>query len=256
MRNIFLISTVALILTGCANGYTTYYKPLATSKSPLYVPSDLPIQVKISENIDLDTKQLIEDGYLILGVSKFIARSGSQNLKDMEKQAALVGAQVVLASKKNLGSTTIAMPLTTPTTNTSTTNYNLRNNYGSYVTGSAQTTSYGTQTQYVPITISDTEYAAYFFAKFKNKIGIFPADLTDLDKKNIEQNGGMKVGLIINNSPAYYAGVLKDDIILKINDKDVYGVNGYLESVNNLEGEDVKFTIYRSGKILNKNIKI
>lgn len=256
MRNILFLAILCITITGCANNFSTNYKSIATTSSPLYIPSSKPIEIITTENVDLETKRLAENSYMIMGISEFTARSGSQNLKNIEKQAALVGAQVVLASREHLGSTTISMPMTTPTTSTSTTNYNLYGNYGSQVSGRAQTTTYGTQTQYVPITLSNTKYSAYFFGRFKNKTGIYPFELNDKDKQNIDQNLGVRVGAVVNGSAAYFAGILTNDIILKVNKKDIYGVQGFIDIADTLQNGNAEFKVYRGGKTLVKILEI
>lgn len=193
---------------------------------------------------------------MIMGISEFVARTGSQNIKSVEKQAELVGAQVVIVSRQGLGESTIAMPVTTPTTSTSTTNYNLYGNYGSQVLGSAKTTTYGTQTQYIPVTLSNTKYSAYFFGKFKNKTGIYPFELDDGDKLKTEQNFGVKVGAVVRGSPAYLSGILTNDIILKANKKDIYGIQGFIEITNSVQNGDLELDVYRNGKTIKKVLKV
>lgn len=256
MKQIPLIIISILALTGCSNKFATNYQSVTTVSNPLYIPTDKPVEIITSDSPEYEIKKLVENGYMIMGTSSFTARTGSQNLKNIEQHAQSVGAQYVIASRKNLGSTTVSMPFTTPTTTTSNTNYNLSNNYGKQYYGNSQTTTYGTQTQYIPVTISDTKYTAYFFGKFKNKTGVYPFELTDQDKKKIEQNVGVKVGAVVNNSPSYYSGILADDILLKINKEDVYGIKGFLEITDQLKNGETTFDIYRNGKVISKKIKI
>lgn len=256
MKYISFLAILSIVLSGCASGFATNYKPITSAQSTLYIPSNKPIEIIQTENIGLETKKWVEEGYLIMGVSDFVASSGSQNLKSLEKQASLVNAQVVLVSAKHLGSTTMAMPMTTPTSNTSTTNYNLYGSYGTQVSGMAQTTTYGTQTQYVPVTLSSTRYSAYFLGRFKNKTGVYPFELNENDKLQIEQNFGIKVGAVVRGSPAYLSGILANDIILKANKKDIYGVQGFLDITNPLQDESLEFDVYRNGKTIKKVLKI
>lgn len=256
MRNIPFFIFIFIILTGCASNFATSYKSIATVNNPLYVPANKPIEIIEVENISLESKRLLEDGYMIMGISEFVARTGSQNIKSVERQAVSVGAQVAIVNRKRLGETTIAMPITTPTTSTSTTNYNLYGSYGSQVLGSAKTTTHSTQTQYIPVTLSSTKYSAYFFGKFKNKTGIYPFELDDSDKLKIEQNFGVKVGAIVRGSPAYISGILANDIILKVNKKDIYGIQGFIEITSPLQDESLDIDVYRNGKTIRKVLRI
>lgn len=117
-------------------------------------------------------------------------------------------------------------------------------------------TPYGTQTQYIPFTVSSTGYSAYYLAKFKSKTGIYPFELTDQDKQEIGQNTGFKVGVIINESPSYYGGILVNDIVTEVNGNQVNGVKGFVEIVDTLPIGIAHLKVYRNGKYLNKQINI
>ena len=107
-------------------------------------------------------------GYVQIGNAMF--NSG----RDEPETAAVhqgqkVGADLVLIlNPKYTGSVTSSVPITTPTTNLSYTS-GTATAYGSGGTvtayGNSTTTTYGTTTNYVPITVNRSDYGAVFFVK-------------------------------------------------------------------------------------------
>ena len=248
------------MLGGCVNQFADNYKTIATPSNPLYIPSSSELEIKETKNLNGDLQQYLEMGYAVIGTSNFSARSGSQNLQNLKNHAKTVGAQTVLVNRSHGGSSTVTLPFTTPTTTTSQSrsNYNINNNYGGYssVNGNTTTTTYGSQTQYVPIEISFTQYSAVYLAKFKSRTGIYPFELDNKDNAYIEQNTGIKVGVVINESPAYYANILPNDIITRINGTDIAGVKGFIEFMNIAPSGSTKIELIRGSKKLTKTIKI
>lgn len=106
------------------------------------------------------------------------------------------------------------------------------------------------------MTVNFTNYSAIYLAKFQSRTGIYPIELTNQDKTIIEQNTGFKVGVIVNESPAYYANILPNDIITKINDVDIAGIKGFIEIANTAPSGLMKVELIRNQKKLNKNLTI
>lgn len=258
---IIIVTLAMLLVSGCAtNQFAENYKSTGTTNIPSYIPSSADIKVIEVQDIEKEAQPYFENGYLPIGTSSFVARSGSQKLDNLKIHAKLVGAQIVLFNRHSAGSNQVVIPLTTPTTTTSQTrsNYSLNNYSGYYgsLNGNATTTTYGSKTDYVPVTVNFTNYSATYLAKFYSRTGIYPVELTNQDKLNIEQNTGFKVSLIVNESPAYYANVLPNDIITKINGVDVAGVKGFLEITNTAPNGLMKIELIRNQKKLNKTIPI
>lgn len=258
MKKISLI--LSLLLVGCVNQFADSYKIIATPNNPLYIPSSSELEIKETNDIKGDLQHFIEMGYAIIGTSNFSARSGSQNLQNLKKHAKTVGAQMVLVNRSSAGSSTVAVPFTTPiaTTSQSKSNYNINNNYGGYtsVSGNTTTTIYGSQTQYVPVEMSFTKYSAVYLAKFKSRTGIYPIELNNQEKAYIEQNTGFKVGVIVNESPAYYANILPNDIITRINGTDIAGIKGFIEIMNVAPSGATNIELIRGSKKISKIINI
>lgn len=259
MKNIILAFGL-LILTGCANNFSTHYTSIASTNTPTYIPSNKPVEIiDIGDNPD-EMNRFIRTGYLPIGKSNFIAQARSQKTIDIEAQAKAIGAQIVLLNRKDAGTSTTVLPMTTPMNSVSTTNSN-HNIYGNNtgignIYGTSTTTTYASKTQLVPVTSSFTEYTATYLAKFKSKIGIHPSNLTDLDKRLLGQNTGIRVDVIVDNSPAYFGNIIPGDLILKINNQAIAGVDGFIEISQSLPVGKAKFEISRNNKTLTKEIEI
>lgn len=258
---IIIVTLAMLLVSGCAtNQFATNYKSIGNTDSPSYIPSSADIEVIEVQDIEKEAQPYFESGYLPIGTSSFVASSGSQNIKSIKDHAKLVGAQIVLFNRSSAGSNQVVIPFTSPTATTSYTqsNYSLNNQssyYGS-LSGNSTTTTYGSKTNYVPVTVNYTNYSAAYLAKFHSRTGIYPVELTNQDKATIEQNTGFKAGVIVNESPAYYANILPNDIITKINGVDVAGVKGFLEITNTAPNGLMKIELIRNQKKLNKTIPI
>ena len=114
----------------------------------------------------------------------------------------------------------------------------------------------GSQTQYVPVQVSFTQYSAIYLAKFKSRTGIYPVELNNQDKAKIDQNTGFKVGVVVNESPAYYANILPNDIITKINGIDIAGIKGFIEVTNIAPSGLMNIDLIRDSRKLRKQIRI
>lgn len=258
---IIIVILAMLLVSGCAtNQFAENYKSIGGAGDPSYIPSSANIEIIEVQDFAKEAPPYLERSYLTIGTSSFVARSGSQNLQSLKDHAKLVGAQIVLVNRRSVGSNQVVIPLTSPTTTRSQTqsNYSLNNYTGYYgsVSGNSTTTTYGSKTDYVPVTVSFTNYSAVYLAKFHSRTGIYPYELTNQEKVNLEQNTGFKVGLIVNESPAYYANILPNDIITKINGVDVAGVKGFIEIAKTAPSGLMKIELIRNQKKLNKTITI
>lgn len=258
---IIIVALAMLLVSGCAsNQFAKNYKYLGGLGDSSYIPSSADIKIVEVQDFSKEAPPYIEMGYLSIGTSNFVARSGSQNLQNLKDHAKSVGAQIVLLNRRNAGSNQVVMPLTSPTTTRSQTqsNYSLNNSTGYYgsVIGNSTTTTYGSKTDYVPVTVNFTNYSAIYLAKFRSRTGIYPYELTKEEKIALGQNTGFRVGIIVNESPAYYANILPNDIVTKMNGIDVAGLNGFLEIVKTAPSGLMKIELLRNQKKLIKTIDI
>ena len=139
------------------------------------------------------------------------------------KLARKLKARYVVVSTSLQSSQTTSVPLTLPNTTTSTTNGTVSaNGSGGYATGSynGTTTTYGTQTTYIPITVNRFEKSAIFFMEApKHGAGIRMRDVNDKEVAALETRRALVVMFVRDGSPAYNADMLPGDIVLQVNGK-------------------------------------
>ncbi len=262
-----VIGTAAL-LAACASGYSQFYRP-AQGATPEAIaalreapPSGQPI-VERAAPPGSDTTALLEAyakrGYVLIGSSSF--NSGRAESDDAAiQQGRQVGADLVLIlNPRYTGSTTTAMPLTTPTTTTSystgtATAYGPSGVINAY--GSGTTTTYGTTTTMMPLTIHRSDYGAGYFIKRKFSFGALWRDLNDAERQELQSNKGVYVRLVVDNSPAYVADILPGDIILAIDGSPILNQQSVSNEILARAGQTVVVSLYRRGSRLEKSVQL
>jgi len=174
MKNV-AIALLVLSLTGCAvNGYSKFYQqvPDATPEAIAQIraapPPETPLVMYAAK--PPDPKPFMQQGYAVIGYSSF---NSGHNEPDSEAvaQAKKIGADLVVIVDPNYtGSVTSQIPLTLPTTTTSQTNgsataYGSGGSVTAY--GNSTTTTYGSRTTYIPMTVNRYDYGAVYFVKWK-----------------------------------------------------------------------------------------
>ena len=173
-RLLLLLSSVVL-LSGCASGYQEFYKPRPGSSPEAIAamraapPPPMPV-VERSKPIDSTTvvDAYAKRGYVVIGTSFF--NSGRTEAEEPALlQGKLIEADLVLIlNPRYTGSVTTSIPITTPT---STTSYSSGSatafGPGGPVTayGSGTTTTRGTTTNYMPVTVNRSDYGAVYFRR-------------------------------------------------------------------------------------------
>lgn len=175
-------------------------------------------------------------------------------------QAKAVQAELVLVYSKYTGTRSGVMPLTLPDTQTSTTTLSGSaygsGGYGSFY-GTANTTTYGSKTMYMPYSVDRYDCLATYWIKMKPPIfGVYVRDLTPEIRQSIGSNKGLLVNAVVKNSPAFRADILKGDILRKIGDVELYDPASFREIVAKFAGQKVMVDILRDGKELQKEIQL
>ena len=262
MKNL-AIAVMALALTACANGYSKFYTavpgatPEAIAKSRASPPPEIP-KIEHSQAFP-DKDQYARLGYAAVGYSSF--NSGS---KESEKgalaQAKKVGADlVVIINPSYTGSLTTQIPITTPTTSTSyssgsATAYGAGGTVNAY--GNSTTTTYGSTTSYVPMIVNRYDYGAVYFVKRSYIFGANWRDLTNEETAKFQSNSGVFITSVVKDSPAFRSDVLAGDIIAKINGQVIYGSKEASEALENKRGQEVNFSIFRNGELIEKRVML
>jgi hypothetical protein len=264
MRNLIrsCLALLALTICGCMNPYAKFYRDLTNgvdiSSHPNMEISSAPPRLVHTGNHDETAMQLREEGYHAIGLSSFWAKDYSET-KAIE-QAEHVKASVVLFSKKYRNSESGSVPLTLPTTQTSYNSFS-GNVYGTGGSanyyGSGSTTTYGTQTTYLPYTNHYYDYMVSYWVKQKNfRFGIEPKELSETDKVALQSNKGVRVDLVVKNTPAYEADILKGDFIKQIAEDPILDTKSFFKAIDKHEGTTVKIMLIRNGQEITKEVSI
>ena len=178
-RIFFLAVFCSLALVACAeNGFVKYYHDrtggVGLTKAPVILPTGDP-KVLTGGDPNADALSMLEEGYLLLGISSF--RGPSVNINDALVQAKKVKAEVVFVYAKHAG---------TPTDATTTLVYSIeRYRY----------------------------FAEYSIKQKPRPLGVYVKDLSSELRQQIGSNKGATIYVVVKNSAAFRNDILKGDVI-------------------------------------------
>ena len=251
------------LLTACASGYSQFYTaiPGATPEIIAQRRASPPPAVPLVEHSPVvpNADQYARLGYTAIGYSSF--NSGrNESEKNAIAQGQKVGADlVVIVNPTYTGSVTSQLPITTPTTSTSyTTGSATAYGPGGPVTayGNATTTTYGSKTTYVPMTVNRYDFGAVYFVKITYAFGANWRDLTNEERASLQSNSGVYITAVVNDTPAFRSDVLAGDIITKIDGQPVYGQQAATDALSKKHGQTVTLTIFRNGQFIEKSVTL
>jgi len=259
-------SLLALLLTGCASGYREFYQQAEGIRPEVVAarrPSPPPAMPIVERSRPSQGQAILDAyakrGYVMIGQSMF--NSGRRESDEAAvRQAQDVGADLVLIlNPRYTGSVTSSVPITTPTTSTSystgsATAYGSSGSVTAYGTGT--TTTYGTTTNYVPVTIHRSDYGAVFFVKQHFSIGLFYRDLNDTERQELQSNKGAVVRLVVDGSPAFDADILSGDVVIAVDGVSVSSSNAFGELLRDRRGRLISLSIIRRGQRLEKSVRL
>lgn len=222
------------------------------------LPTGEPQVSRSSGDSKQDALRMAEDGYELVGYSSFNGSNVDEN--DAIAQAKKVHASVVILSSEYTGTESGYTPLTLPDTRTSSTTLHA-NAYGSggYVSysGTANTTTNGTRTTYIPYSVRKSDYFASYWIKKKPPVfGAHFKDLTPEIKQQLGSNKGVLINAVIKGSPAFEADILNGDVLRQIGDVSVFDNDSYQKALTKYEGREVDVVIVRGDKELHKSVKL
>lgn len=198
-------------------------------------------------------------GYVLIGFSEF-----TSGRPESDQDAITVGSQmgadlVVILSPEYKGTVSANVPITMPSATTSYTN-GTATVYGSggpvTAYGNSTTTTYGTSTTYVPMTVQRSAYGAGYFVKKLYRFGANFRDLTDSERQQLQTNRGEYVLYVVDNSPAYESDILPGDVIVAVNGQVPSGTAGLMGLINENRGRAIQVTVVRAGRTLSKQVSI
>ena len=264
--NFAALALTCIFLTGCASGYRKFYRPTngfdAARIAALRV-APAPAQPLIERARPGNSDQILDAyakrGYIMIGNSMF--NSGRPESEDSAiKQGKEVGADLVLVINPNYtGSVTSSVPITTPTTSTTYSNatataYGRGGSVTAY--GSGTSTTYGTTTNYIPMTINRSDYGAVYFIKQKFGLGAFFRDLNDSERQELQTNRGAVARLVVDGTPAFNADVLVGDVFTTIDGVQISNYQALGELLRERSGKHVVISLMRRGQKIEKTITL
>jgi hypothetical protein len=262
---------ISLGLGGCAltchdarvNNYFKYLKldpgaaesMLARAAPPTRSPQVVPVARWDATVASIYARR----GYVLVGSSGFTSGRPESD-QDAIRVAIEIGADlVVILSPEYQGTVTASIPVTTPMSTTSHTT-GTATAYGSggpvMAYGNSTTTTNGTSTAYVPMTVQRSSYAAGYFIKRHFIFGAFCRDLSDRERQQLQTNRGAYVITVVDNTPAYNSDILPGDVIVGANGQVPNGEAGLTELLSENRGRTVGITLIRAGKTLSKQVSL
>lgn len=256
----------ALALGSCASGYSSFYTPAsgATPEAIAALRAAPPPAVPIIERSSPGDPEAIiaayaKRGYVMIGHSMFNSGKNESEASAL-KQGMSVGADLVLVlNPQYTGSITSSVPLTTPTTTTSRTSgsataYGPGGIVNAY--GNSTTTTYGSKTTYIPMTVHRSDYGAVYFVKQRFNLGAFFRDLDDAERQELQTNQGVVVLTIVDDTPAFRADILPGDIILAMDGTRVPNQENFVRMLSERKGKLVSISLSRRGQSLEKAVQL
>ena len=261
-----LIAVASLALSGCASGFKSFYTP-ATGATPEAIaanraspPPSTPILERSAPgDADMILTAYAKRGYSMIGHSTFNSGRNESEASAL-KQGQVVGADLVLVfNPQYTGSVTSSIPITTPTSTTSYTTgsataYGPSGTVNAY--GNATTTTHGSKTTYIPMTVNRSDFGAVFFVKQRFNLGAYVRDLNDSERQELQTNQGVVVRAIVDDTPAFRADVLPGDVITAIDGVTVPNQEGFGRMTGERKGKLITITIIRRGQQLSKSIQL
>lgn len=244
MRKVLLIAAVVM-LTGCANGFQQYYKAHKDADTMTDVArladGATPV-IQRSDDMKRDVGIALSKGYVIIGQSSLNGSVQSDAL--LITQAKTVRATLVLLSSNFTETRNITTPLFLPNNQTTYSTGRVNGAFGgaNYNTSS---TTYGTTV--VPITTQQQRYdqnAVYFVKSTKKfRVGVFFENLTPELRTRYERNTGVRVGIVMEGTPAFAANLLPGDVVTEINGAPVVDTNLFMEQLQVASAKEGTFTL-------------
>lgn len=258
--------SVFVVLTGCASGYKEFYQPTngfdsgKIAELRVAPPPSKPLIERARPGNPDDIKDAYaKRGYVMIGHSMF--NSGRAETEEAAaRQGQEVGADLVLILNPNYtGSVTSSVPITTPTSSTTYSNA-AATAYGRggpvTVYGSGTSTTYGTTTNYIPITVNRVDYGAVYFIKQKFLLGASFRDLNDKERQELQTNHGVVARLIVDDTPAFNGDILIGDIFIALDGVVIPNSQAFIELLQKKRGATVTFSILRRGQTLQKILQL
>lgn len=237
-----------LVATGSAsaNDWEKFYQPVTGMSIPIVPSNSPPTVLSLPGDWDATVLDMWRKGYAVIGVFTF--NSSNSKTSDAIKLAVKLKASHVVIGTELSSSQTTSIPITSPTAQTSYTNGNVAvSGSAGFASGnySSTTTTYGSQTLYVPITVNRFNKAAIYFGPLaKRGVGILFRGPNGNEVTKFETRHLLVVRAVREGSPADSANILDGDTIISINGSPA-GIDSLQVAV--AKGSSISFQLDRNG---------
>lgn len=252
MKRIISALTVTLSLwastPALAGPFEKFFQPAAPGTDAYVTPAQAEPRIVITNDLQGETRRLLEEGYLIVGVSAFTG--APQDPKKAKRQGKKIKAELILYASSFESTRSGAVPLMMPNNTTTTVTGNVYGS-GGWAGVNGTINSYRTTPVIVPYSVDRYNQEAVYFSKMKeDKIGI-GLGFKPLDTrmaKIIGTNKAIMVEYVIRHSPAFKADLFSGDIILTVAGRDVSSEELMAQVKADFSGKTVPIDIIRDGE--------
>ena len=258
-------AAMTAVLAGCVNPYVNNFQ-YAPGVTPAIVVEDRagppPVIPEVIEgtNPASDLPSQEADGYMPIGYADFSAAPGFVPRDGAIKEGEAIGADRVLVYSRYQGTVNTAIPITTPTQqttfyNSTATAYGSNGGYAT-ASGTGAATTYGSQTQFLPMSIPRYEFLAVYLVKAKVWFGALYRAVTPQQAQEAGTVDAVQLMVVVHGSPAAGAGLLPGDIVTKIDNAPISGATDFRAKLRADAGRSVSLTVVRNGETLQKEISL
>jgi len=257
-----LIALLVVSCTACVNNYARFYTPVPDTLPTVIASNRVappPATPLVEHTSNQDLEPYNRRGYVPIGFSNFWSTNNESDQGAVDQGRKIGADLVVIVNPIHSGSVTTHVPVTSPTRSTSYTSgsataYGLGGIATAY--GNSTTTTYGSQTSYIPMTLDRYNYSAAYFVKRRYILGAMWRDLTNEERAERQSNSGIYITLVVNDTPAFQNDVLAGDILIEMDGVTIYGQQAASDIITRKRGEEVKLTIFRKGQLIEKRLKL
>lgn len=242
----------ALLLVSCASFsdfYTPYFnayeEPVVTPLSPSEEP-----EIYYSENIDADLIDVLSYRYYVVGQTSFNGPNANIEYKikqQCRENSATLALYNITYTDTRTGTVTL------PGTQTSYSSGSVFDSSGGSANYFGTTTT--TTTNNYNYSVQRYDYLVYYFVPFTHSVmfGAVANDISSEQARHLRRNTGAYLYVVYRDTPAYRANIVNGDVIIRMNDTEIYNANGYFDFFERSNsGDEVIVTIFRE----NKEIKL
>ena len=223
---VFLIVFILLLFNSCASSssivkwYEPYRTPEERGYTAIYLSQNAEPRVISSSNISNDLFGYLSRRYIIIGESGWNGPS-AEIVNEIKQHSKNIGATIAL--------------------------------YSIEYTDTRTTTSYyqGTGGTY---SVRRYDFTVYFLVEFTDDVGfgLNLVNLNDRIRQEYQRNTGAFVHIVYTDTPAFYANIIRNDIIISINGNEILNANDGWRIIDNFKkGDLIRMEVIRNGRIVN-----